>query len=168
MPLKVAAKVDQADVEYYETKIKHLLQGPDVEYIGEIGYPEKNDFLGNAAALLFPIQWPEPFGLVMIEAMACGTPVIAYPYGSVREVIEDGINGFVVPDVAGAVEAAKKIDQIDRKKCRRRFEERFTAARMAEDYLALYSRLVDGQTAPLTVSDGVLSWMKLESSSSTT
>lgn len=168
MPLKVAAKVDQADVEYYETKIKHLLQGPDVEYIGEIGYPEKNEFLGNAAALLFPIQWPEPFGLVMIEAMACGTPVIAYPYGSVREVIEDGVNGFVVPDIAGAVEAAKKIDQIDRKKCRRRFEERFTAARMAEDYLALYSRLVDGHTAPLTVSDGVLSWMKLESSSSTT
>src|SRR5436853_2271217 len=168
MPLKVAAKVDRADLDYYESRIKPLLKGPEVEYIGEIGYPEKNEFLGNAAALLFPIQWPEPFGLVMIEAMACGTPVIAYPCGSVPEVIEDGVNGFIVTDISEAVNAVSNIEQIERTKCRRRFEQRFTAARMAEEYLALYSRLVKGQTAPLTVSDGVLSWMKLESSSSTT
>jgi glycosyltransferase involved in cell wall biosynthesis len=168
MPLKVAAKVDRADLEYYESKIKSLLKAPNIEFIGEIGYPEKNEFLGSAAALLFPIQWPEPFGLVMIEAMACGTPVIAYPRGSVPEVIEDGVNGFIVPDIPGAVNAIRNLHRIDRKKCRCRFERRFTAARMAEDYLALYSKLVTGQNAPLTVSDGVLSWMRLESSRSTT
>src|SRR5204863_1810544 len=168
MPLKIAAKIDRVDVEYFNTVIKPLLNHPLVEFIGEIGYPEKCDFLGNAAALLFPIQWPEPFGLVMIEAMACGTPVIAYPCGSVPEVIEDGVNGFIVTDISEAVNAVSNIEQIERTKCRRRFEQRFTAVRMAEEYLALYSRLVKGQTAPLTVSDGVLSWMKLESSSSTT
>jgi len=168
IPLKIAAKVDRADAEYYESIIKPLLQHPLIEYIGEIGYPEKTDFLGNAAALLFPIQWPEPFGLVMIESMACGTPVIAYSRGSVPEMIADQVNGYIVSDIPGAVEAVKKLHRIDRGQCRRYFEQHFTAERMAEEYLALYSRLIKGQSVPLTVSDGVLSWMKLESSSSTT
>src|SRR5206468_5906624 len=123
MPLRVAAKIDRADQEYFETCIKSRLHDPLIEFTGEIGYPEKNDFLGDAAALLFPINWPEPFGLVMIEAMACGTPVVAYPYGSVPEVIEDGITGFIVPDVEGAVQALKSIETFDRGMCRWRFEQ---------------------------------------------
>ena len=99
MPLKIAAKIDRVDVQYFETIIKPLLDHPLIEFIGEIGYPEKNTFLGNAAGLLFPINWREPFGLVMIEAMACGTPVIAYPLGSVPEVVEEGVTGFMVPDL---------------------------------------------------------------------
>src|SRR6202035_4951603 len=109
---------------------------------GEIGYPEKNVFLGNAAALVFPINWREPFGLVMIEAMACGTPVIAYPLGSVPEVIEEGVTGFIVPNMEGAVKAVKRLGEIDRRKCRRHFERHFNAKRMAQDYLNIYQRLV--------------------------
>jgi glycosyltransferase involved in cell wall biosynthesis len=168
MPLKIAAKVDKADQEYFETVIQPLLDGKDVEFIGEIGYPEKNEFLGNAAALLFPIAWPEPFGIVMIEAMACGTPVIAYPFGSVQEVLEDGVSGFIVSDESSAVEAVRNIGRIDRKKVRMRFEQRFTADRMAEDYLKIYERMVIRKKAPLTTSSGVLNWMKLPSPSSTT
>jgi len=168
MPLKIAAKVDRVDVEYFKGVIKPLLNHPLIEFVGEIGYPEKIDFLGNAAALLFPIQWPEPFGIVMIEAMACGTPVIAYPRGSVPEVIEDGLTGFIVSDDKEAVEAIRNVERFNRRNCRKRFEQRFTDVRMAQDYLAIYERLVQGEEAPLAVTDGVLSWMKLESPSSTT
>jgi glycosyltransferase involved in cell wall biosynthesis len=168
MPLKIAAKIDKADQEYFETVIQPLLGRADVEFIGEIGYPEKNEFLGKAAALLFPIAWPEPFGLVMIEAMACGTPIIAYPFGSVPEVVEHGVSGYLVADQAGAVEAAKQIDKIDRRQVRKHFEQNFTADRMALDYLKIYERMVSRKKAPLTASSGVLNWMKLPSPSSTT
>ncbi len=168
MPLKIAAKIDKSDQEYFETVIQPLLNGADVEFVGEIGYPEKNEFLGKAAALLFPIAWPEPFGIVMIEAMACGTPVIAYPFGSVPEVVEDGVSGYLVSDQAGAVEAVKKIGKIDRKQVRKRFERNFTADRMALDYLKIYERMVSRKKTPLTASSGVLNWMKLPSPSSST
>ena len=148
MPLKIAAKVDRADREYFETVIKGQLDHELIEYIGEIGYSDKNQFLGNAAALLFPIQWPEPFGMVMMEAMACGTPVIAYPRGSVPEIIEDGVNGFIVHDVSEAADAVKRVGELDRDRCRERFEERFTARRMAEDYVAVYEQLI-GLRPPL-------------------
>ncbi|MGA7219427.1 MAG: glycosyltransferase family 4 protein [Candidatus Sulfotelmatobacter sp.] len=161
MPLKIAAKVDRADVEYYEKCVKPLLNSHLIEFIGEIGNEEKSEFLGNAAALLFPIDWPEPFGLVMIEAMACGTPVIAYPRGSVSEVLVDGVTGFIVNDADGAVEAVKKLGTIARESCRRHFERHFTAERMAGEYVAIYDRLVRREPTSLTVTDGVLSWMDL-------
>jgi len=168
MPLKIAAKVDKIDQEYFDTCIQPLLSDSYVEFIGEVGYPEKNDFLGNADALLFPISWPEPFGLVMIEAMASGTPVIAYPLGAVPEVMADGISGYLVPDLNGAVEAVKKIDQLDRRKVRKHFEQHFTADRMAKNYVKIYERLVSRKKAPLAASNGVLNWMKLTSPSNTT
>ena len=161
MPLKIAAKIDRVDVKYFETVIKPLLDHPLIEFIGEIGYPEKNVFLGNAAGLLFPINWREPFGLVMIEAMACGTPVIAYPLGSVPEVMQERVTGFIVPDLEGAVKAVKRLGEIDRRKCRRYFEQHFNAERMAQDYLNIYQRLVRRESSSITVSDGVLSWMKM-------
>ena len=160
MPLKIAAKIDRVDVEYFETVIKPLLDHPLIEFIGEVGYPEKNVFLGNAAGLLFPINWREPFGLVMIEAMACGTPVIAYPLGSVPEVMQERVTGFIVPDLEGAVKAVKRLGEIDRRKCRRHFEQYFNAERMAQDYLNIYRRLVRRESSLTAVSDGVLSWMK--------
>jgi len=141
VPLKIAAKVDPLDREYFETRIQLLLNHPLVEFIGEIGYPDKNEFLGNALAFLFPIDWPEPFGLVMIESLACGTPVIAYPRGSVPEIIEDGHTGFLVKNAQAGAKAVRKVSQINRADCRRSFDERFTSARMATDYLALYERL---------------------------
>lgn len=165
MPLKIAAKIDKADSEYFESVIKPVMTDPLIEFLGEIGYPEKVDFLGNAAALLFPINWPEPFGIVMMEAMACGTPVIAYPHGSVPEVIDDGTTGFIVPGADGAIEALQNIESFDRQRCRHGFEERFTDKRMTQDYLAIYERLVN---EPAAVSEGVLNWMKLTSPSSTT
>jgi glycosyltransferase involved in cell wall biosynthesis len=168
IPLKIAAKIDHVDVEYFETIIKPLLDHPLIEFVGEIGYPDKNEFLGNAAAFLFPIAWEEPFGLVMIEALACGTPVIAYPRGSVPEVIEDGVTGFVVADVDRAVAAVEKIGAIDRKKCRQSFERRFMAERMALDYEDIYQRVVRKQSSQIAIPDGVLSWTKLASPSSTT
>ena len=168
MPLKIAAKIDRVDVEYFETIIKPLLDHPLIEFIGEIGYPEKNVFLGNAAGLLFPINWREPFGLVMIEAMACGTPVIAYPLGSVPEVMEEGVTGFMVPDLESAVRAVKELGEIDRRKCRRHFEQHFNAERMAQDYLNIYQRLALGESSSITVSDGVLSRTKIASHNSTT
>ena len=161
MPLKIAAKIDRVDVKYFETVIKPLLDHPLIEFIGEVGYPETNVFLGNAAGLLFPINWREPFGLVMIEAMACGTPVIAYPLGSVPEVMQDRVTGFIVPDLEGAVEAVKRLGEIDRRKCRRYFERHFNAERMAQDYLTIYQRLVRRESSSITVSDGVFSWMKM-------
>ena len=159
MPLKIAAKIDRVDLEYFENVIKPLLNDPLIEFIGEIGYPEKNVFLGNAAALIFPINWREPFGLVMIEAMACGTPVIAYPRGSVPEVIKDGVTGFIVPDLEGAVRAVERIGEIERKKCRLHFEQHFNAQRMAQDYLNIYQRLARGESSSSAVFDGASSWM---------
>jgi glycosyltransferase involved in cell wall biosynthesis len=155
VPLKIAAKVDRADQEYYEKTVEPLLSNPLVEFIGEIGYSEKSEFLGNALALLFPINWPEPFGLVMIEAMACGTPVIAYPSGSVPEVLEEGRTGFLVNDVQEAASAVKNVSQLSREECRRTFEERFSATRMAKDYLTVYKRLTRRAPGLLRLDDGV-------------
>jgi glycosyltransferase involved in cell wall biosynthesis len=141
MKLRVAAKIGEEDAAYHAQVIAPLLRGEGVEYIGEIDDAAKPAFLSGARALLFPIDWPEPFGLVMIEAMACGCPVIAFRRGSVPEVVEHGRTGFIVDDVAGAVAAVAAADRLDRAAIRRRFEERWTAARMAQDYLALYARL---------------------------
>ncbi|MCC6458721.1 MAG: glycosyltransferase family 4 protein [Caldilineaceae bacterium] len=143
MPLKIAAKIDPADEEYFQAEIKPLLDHPLIEYVGEVGEGEKGEFLRNAYALLFPINWPEPFGLVMIEAMACGTPVIAYEHGAVPEVLHDGKTGFVVHDLAETVQAVERVETIDRRECRRVFEERFSASRMARDYVALYERMLE-------------------------
>ena len=140
-PLLVAAKIDRADQAYFDECIKPLFNHPLVEYLGEIGEPEKREILGNARALLFPIDWPEPFGLVMIEAFACGTPVIAYSNGAVPEVMEEGVTGFVVSDQEQALRAAGNIDSIDRVRCREAFERRFTAARMAENYVNVYRNI---------------------------
>jgi glycosyltransferase involved in cell wall biosynthesis len=133
MKLKVAAKIDRVDRDYFAREIRPLLDHPLIEFIDEITASEKQDFLGNAAALLFPIEWPEPFGLVMIEALACGTPVIAHPFGSVPEIIPDGVGGFLVRDIDEAVEAVKRLGEIDRRECRRHFELNFTDERMARD-----------------------------------
>jgi glycosyltransferase involved in cell wall biosynthesis len=141
MPLKIAAKVDKADQEYFEKEIEHLLEHPLVEYMGEIGDEDKEGFLGNAYALLFPIDWPEPFGLVMIEAMACGTPVVAFRDGSVPEVLDDGVTGFICDDLEQAVDATRRVQTLSREQCRSVFEVRFSAARMARDYVAQYERL---------------------------
>jgi len=142
IPLKIAAKVDRADRDYFAQVIEPLLDHPLVEYLGEIGDDRKNEFLGNAYALLFPIDWPEPFGIVMIEAMACGTPVIAYSSGSVPEVMEQGRTGFIVDQLEDAVQAVRRVPLLSRARCREIFEERFTAARMARDYLDVYTRLI--------------------------
>jgi glycosyltransferase involved in cell wall biosynthesis len=163
MKLKVAAKIDRADVDYFEKRIKHLLNHPLIEFVGEIGHGEKADFLGNAAALLFPIEWPEPFGLVMIEAMACGTPVIAHPYGSVPEIIPDGVCGYFVHNTDEAVEAVQRIGEIDRRECRRHFELNFTNERMAREHVKLYQQLVGPQPDSISVEEGVLNWMESES-----
>ena len=144
MQLKIAAKIDPVDRDYFKAEIEPLLAQPHVEFIGEIGEHEKAEFLGNAAGLLFPITWPEPFGLVMIEAMACGTPVIALRNGSVPEVVEDGITGFIVGNDAAAASAAKQVHLLDRTLIRAIFERRFTARRMAEDYLRIYQDLTSG------------------------
>ena len=141
MPLMIAAKVDPADQNYFDEVVRPLLDEPGVEFIGEIGEAEKDAFLGDAYALLFPIDWPEPFGIVMIESLACGTPVIAFRHGSVPEVLEHGVTGLIVEDAAGAVRAVERVLRIDRRLCRQAFERRFTAARMAEGYLKLYRRL---------------------------
>jgi glycosyltransferase involved in cell wall biosynthesis len=142
MPLKIAAKVDPVDKDYFESVITPLLSNSLVEFVGEIGDGEKDEFLGNAYALVFPIDWPEPFGLVMIEAMACGTPVIAYRGGAVPEVIEQGHTGFIVHDLETAVEAVRHVAQLSRKRCREVFERRFTVTRMAHDYLQQFERLI--------------------------
>jgi glycosyltransferase involved in cell wall biosynthesis len=143
IPLKIAAKVDRVDEDYFRNEILPLIDGPGVEFIGEINEREKTKFLGEAAALLFPIDWPEPFGLVMIEAMACGTPVLAFRCGSVAEVIDDGVTGRVVDSEKEAIAALPAVLSYDRRAVRRRFEERFTIARMAEDYLGVYRGLLD-------------------------
>jgi glycosyltransferase involved in cell wall biosynthesis len=142
LPLYIAAKIDKADETYFNECIEPLLHDPLVKYIGEVGEPEKRGLLEHARALLFPIDWPEPFGLVMIEAFACGTPVIAYRHGSIPEIMEDGVTGFVVTNQEDAVRAAQSIESIDRKRCRQVFERRFTVAHMAENYLSIYRRLL--------------------------
>ena len=141
MPLKMAAKVDAVDQDYFTSRVEPLLKHPLIEFIGEVDEQGKNALLGGARALLFPIQWPEPFGLVMIEAMACGTPVIAFRQGSVPEVMRDGVSGYVVESVEAAVAALARIDAIDRAGCRAYFEQRFTAERMAEGYMKRYHEL---------------------------
>ncbi len=141
MPLKVAAKIDKVDEKYFEAKIEPLLSQANVEFIGEITEPEKCEFLGNAAALLFPIVWREPFGLVMIEAMACGTPIVAFNNGSVPEVLENGVTGFIVESEHEAVDAIRAVRGLDRDRVRAEFDRRFTAQHMAQNYLKVYSRL---------------------------
>ena len=145
LPLKIAAKVDVVDKAYWESTIAPLLVDADVEMIGEINDDRKSDFLSGALGLLMPIDWPEPFGLVMIEAMACGTPVIAFNRGSVPEVVEDGLTGFIVEDETSAVAAVSRLGTLSRDRVRQRFEERFTARRMAEDYLSVYRELIGAQ-----------------------
>lgn len=143
IPLRIAAKVDRADQEYYDEVIRPLLDHPLVDYIGEISDHEKSDFLSGALGLLVPIDWPEPFGLVMIEAMACGTPVIAYNRGSVPEIVEENLTGFIVEDEISASAAVNRLPQLDRGIIRKQFEKRFTARRMALDYLAAYRSLME-------------------------
>lgn len=146
LPLKIAAKVERSDEAYFRAEVAPLLDAPDVEFIGEITERQKAAFLGEAHALLFPIEWPEPFGLVMIEAMSCGTPVLAFRHGAVREVVDEGVTGFIVDTVDEAVAALPRVMALDRRAVRRRFEERFTAARMAKNYLDLYRALRDAPT----------------------
>jgi glycosyltransferase involved in cell wall biosynthesis len=141
IPLKIAAKVDRVDQVYFDTVIKPMLAEGGVEMIGEINDAQKPEFLSGAVGLLMPIDWPEPFGLVMIEAMACGTPVIAFNYGSVPEIVEQGVTGFIVNDEAGAIASVKRLGSLSRDRVRREFETRFTARRMAEDYLNIYRSL---------------------------
>ena len=143
MPLKVAAKVDNVDREYFEEQILPMMKSAQVDYVGEINDTHKSEFLSGAMALLVPIDWPEPFGLVMIEAMACGTPVIAFNRGSAPEVIDEGVTGFVVEDINGAIGAVDRLNHLSREKIRRRFEQRFTARRMAQDYLSVYRSMTD-------------------------
>ena len=143
MKLKIAAKVDAVDAEYMDARIRHLLDDPLIEFIGEADETKKRQLLGNAYALIFPIDWPEPFGLVMIEAMACGTPTVAFRRGSVPEIIDDGVTGFVVDDIDQSLAALEKLQGFDRRRCRQVFEERFSVRRMAADYLNAYSRLLD-------------------------
>ena len=153
IPLQIAAKVDTVDREYFEGDIMPLLRDPLIEFIGEIGDDAKGTFLGDALALLFPIDWPEPFGLVMIEAMANGTPVIAFRRGSVPEVIEHGVTGFIVDTPDEAVTAVRLAVQLDRRVIRRRFEERFSVERMVQDYLGVYTELLDERRKPALLAD---------------
>lgn len=150
MPLKIAAKVDAVDREYFEREIEPLLQLPGIEFVGEISDREKSEFLSGAEALLMPIDWPEPFGLVMIEAMACGAPVIAYGSGSVPEIVEDGLTGFIVKNELEAADAIRnRLSSLSRAKIRARFEERFTARRMANEYLEIYRKLLSNEVPRL-------------------
>jgi glycosyltransferase involved in cell wall biosynthesis len=147
LPLKIAAKVDSVDRAYFEAEVRPLLDHRLIEFVGEIGDEQKAEFLGNARALLFPIAWPEPFGLVMIEAMACGTPVIAYDCGAVPEVIEDGRSGFIVNSEEQALEAIVRVSELDRHVVRASFEQRFTAHKMASAYLDVYADLIHAHQA---------------------
>src|ERR1700745_1457292 len=147
IPLKIAAKIDKVDEDYFRNDILPLIDGPEVEFIGEINERDKTKFLGAAAALLFPVDWPEPFGLVMIESMACGTPVLAFRCGSIPEIIEDGVTGKVVDSEQEAVAALPGCLSYDRRKVRQRFEERFTVTRMAKDYVSIYRQLLSMRTS---------------------
>jgi len=148
IPLKIAAKVDRADCDYFSKEIKPHIDGTFIEYLGEIAEREKTAFLGEAVALLFPVDWPEPFGLAMIEAMACGTPVIAFRCGSIPEVVDTGVTGYVVESIAEAVECVARVQNLDRGRCRKAFEMRFSANRMARDYCDVY-QLLGEQRWPL-------------------
>jgi Glycosyl transferases group 1/Glycosyltransferase Family 4 len=168
IPIKIAAKIDRVDREYFHQTIEPLLEHPLVDFIGEIGAEDKNEFLGQAIALLVPINWPEPFGLVMIEAMACGTPIIAFRRGSVPEIVVDKINGFVVDDADSAVRAVKRLQEIDRDTCRSYFEHCFTAKRMARDYVSIYTQLIQNRSSSITLNKEIAQWAHSTSSSSTT
>ena len=146
--MKIAAKVDRADQEYFKTTIEPLLSQPHVEFLGEISEPQKSGFLSGAKALLFPISWSEPFGLVMIEAMACGTPVIAFNRGSVPEVIDHGVTGYICEDVQGAVDALQRLDELSRTEIRAQFERRFSAGTMAQKYVDSYASLLRAARRP--------------------
>jgi glycosyltransferase involved in cell wall biosynthesis len=155
MKLVIASKVDKVDRYYFNKQIKPLLDHPIVEFVGEIGEKEKNELVGNAYALVFPIDWPEPFGLVMIEALACGTPVIAMRRGSTPEIIEHGVNGFICDTVDDMVKAVEQVSSLDRRLCRQSFEERFSAPRMARDYVKVYERIVADRVANTAVRDAL-------------
>jgi glycosyltransferase involved in cell wall biosynthesis len=142
MPLKIAAKVDKVDEAYFASRIQPMLDGQLIEFVGEIDDAQKDRFLGEAAVVLFPVDWPEPFGLVMIEAMACGTPIVAFARGSVREVMQEGVSGFVVETIEEGVQAVRRALELPRQGCRACFDERFTAARMADDYVRLYEEAI--------------------------
>lgn len=144
--IKIAAKVDVADRQYYRDYIEPLLAQPHVEFVGEIGEQEKSNFLGNALALLFPIDWPEPFGLAMIEAMSCGTPCVAWRAGSVPEIVDHGVTGWIVDSLDAAADAIRHVPMLNRHAVREKFEQRFSVARMASDYLQIYRRLMDQRT----------------------
>jgi glycosyltransferase involved in cell wall biosynthesis len=152
LPLKIAAKVDRVDESYFREQIAPMLQQPGVEFIGEINERGKAEFLGEAGALLFPVDWPEPFGLVMIEAMACGTPVLAFRRGSVPEIVDDGVTGRIVDTEEEAVRKLSQVLALDRHAVRRRFEQRFSAARMAKDYIQVYRSLM-GRPSPMIDAD---------------
>jgi glycosyltransferase involved in cell wall biosynthesis len=156
MPLKIAAKIPRGETRYFQEEIKPLLDGNQVEFIGEVSDREKTNFLGNAAALLFPISWPEPFGLVMIEAMACGTPIIAWRCGSVPEVIEPGKTGFIVESEADAIKTIGQLHKLNRRSIRKRFEQRFTSRRMAQDYLQCYELVISKMAQSNLMIDGAL------------
>jgi glycosyltransferase involved in cell wall biosynthesis len=147
MELRIAAKLPRGERRYFKERLEPQIDGSQIRLIGEVNDEAKQPFLAGAAALLFPIDWPEPFGLVMIEAMACGTPVIAFRSGSVPEVIDEGVTGFVVDDEEQAVQAVTRLRELDRRRVRARFEERFTAGRMAADYVSHYQSVVNGASA---------------------
>lgn len=150
MPLKIAAKIDKADQAFWESAIRPLVDThPNVEFIGEVNETQKQEFLANAFALLFPIDWPEPFGLVMIEAMACGTPVVAFRSGSVPEVIDDGVSGLIVDGIDEAIAAVRQLENLDRADVRRAFELRFTAEHMTNNYLKVYRKLIEAERPSL-------------------
>jgi glycosyltransferase involved in cell wall biosynthesis len=151
LKLRIAAKVGEDDRAYFHDTIEPLIDGKDVEYIGEIGEAEKEAFLGNAAALLFPIDWPEPFGLVVIEAMACGTPVIAWDSGAMPEIVDEGVTGFIVRSISEGVDAVRRLPELDRELVRTTFELRFSAARMVDEYAAIYARLAAAASGPRPV-----------------
>ena len=150
MQLRMAAKVDPSNREYFQTQIEPLLGDPLVDYIGEISDAEKGDFLGNAAAVLCPYDWPEPFGLVLIEALACGTPVLAYRRGSIPEIIEDGVTGFICENISEMIAALGRLSLIRRQDCRQAYETHFTVTRMATDYVGLYQNLISQQQTPFS------------------
>ena len=156
VPIKIAAKIDRVDQEYFDAIIKPLLDHPLVEYIGEIDEKAKDQFLGEALALVAPVNWPEPFGLVFIEALACGTPVLAYNRGSVPEIVKDGVTGFIVADLGAATQAISRLPELSRRDCRRHFEKRFTASRMRRDYEVVYRKTMQLNAEPpvLTAQEG--------------
>ena len=159
MPLRISAAVQPANREYFDREIRPLLEHPLIEFVGELGGTDKEAFLQGASALLFPIDWPEPFGLVMIEAMACGTPVIAFRRGSVEEVVADQVSGFIVDDLEEAVDALQRVESLDRRRVREYFESRFTVDRMADAYLDVYQRLIHAaEAAPTPAHNGVRGW----------